>query len=184
MSSSDHLNTSYSTLSSTCDTDKKCTDKHHKKHHKKCTDKASTCNTNTSTDICTQSTQWEQTCSTEYSSGCTYEESCENILGRKKYNITFHNHHIYINGKKNPILKLRRGFVYYFDIEQEKCNRYDENLFVLTKDICSTYPTSLCNSFDPVGHGCVKYHVTDKTPKYFFYQNATHTCISGLILLN
>lgn len=209
MSCNDHIDSSsYSTLSSTC-TDN---NKHHKKHkvkkspntllhHKKrhCTITSTNTFTNISTSTCDNkksctSSSSDNSCSesgnsyscsseNEYSSGCTYEESCNTILGRKKYNVVFNGHNICINGKNKPILKLKRGYVYYFNVEQQKCHKYYENLFVLTKDICAIPPKPLHHSFDPIGCGCVKYHVTEHTPKYFYYQNVTNPCINGLILV-
>jgi len=95
------------------------------------------------------------------------------------------NRAIHVNGKVAPILKLRRGYVYYFNVKQ-KCHD-GENSFVLTQNpigkVGNIEPVPLCNSFDPVTNGCVKYHVTCKTPKYFYYQNANASFMGGLCLV-
>jgi hypothetical protein len=134
----------------------------------------------------------------ESTDGSSCSSSSEEVLGKKKFNITFGskcghdheheivgNHAIYVNGKLAPILKLRRGYVYYFNIKQ-KCHD-DEYAFVLTKNPVGKYhgitPEPLCGSFDPVTHGCVKYHVTCKTPKYFYYQSANAAFMGGLVLV-
>jgi hypothetical protein len=120
-------------------------------------------------------------------------------LGKKKFIITFgskcgHRYEddisgqtaIYVNGKLAPILKLKRGYDYYFIVKQNKCGDDYQNFFVLTDSPIGKYgclpPTPLCNSFLPVGNGCVRFRATDKTPKYFFYQN-TSTCFSGGLVL-
>ncbi len=168
----------------------------------------STCSTSTcSTSTC--STSSTSTCSTSSSSCSSYSStdgsscsssSSEEILGKKKFNVEFkskcgHEHEseivgekaIYVNGKLAPILKLRRGYVYYFNVKQKGCNDNYENSFVLTKNPIGKYhditPEPLCDSFDPVTHGCVKYHVTCKTPKYFYYQSASAAFMGGLILV-
>ena len=167
-----------------------------------------TCSSNTCTPTCSSSTHCSTTCSStsSSSSSCssyssTDGSSCSSssndvILGKKKFNVEFkskcgHDHEseivgdkaIYVNGKLAPILKLRRGYVYYFNVKQKGC----ENSFVLTKNPVGRYhdisPEPLCDSFDPVTHGCVKYHVTCKTPKYFYYQSASAAFMGGLVLV-
>lgn len=166
----DHCDSnSYSTLTSIC---------------------SDTSNKNTTSTLSSTCTNTYYTDSTNECTalGCSYSESsksCPPILGKKKYIVSFKKT-IYIDGKKTPILKVRRGYVYYFNVTQEKCHGYYENLFLLTKNSpchCGKAPIPLKNSFDPVGNGCVKYHVTKHTPKYFYYQSATNPFIGGLVLV-
>ena len=190
------------TCTNTTCTNTTCTDT-------KCSN-SSTCPTST----CPTSTCPTSTCSTSTSSssssscdsisstdGSDCESSSEEeILGKKKFEIKFgskcgHDHEheingnkaIYVNGKLAPILKLTRGYVYYFNIIQKCSNDDYANSFVLTKNPVGKFgcltPEPLCDSFDPVTHGCVKYHVTNKTPKYFYYQSASNAFMGGLVLV-
>jgi hypothetical protein len=170
-------------------------------------DSTTTCQSSTACDsstTCQSSTTCDSSSSCESSisstEGSTCSESEEEILGKKKFDITFEhkcghlyadhingNKAIYVNGKVAPILKLRRGYVYYFNVKQKCCDGNYDNSFVLTQNpigkIGCVEPKPLCNSFDPVTHGCVKYHVTCKTPKYFYYQSANAAHMGGLILV-
>lgn len=127
-------------------------------------------------------------------------ECDEKILGKKKFCVTFDHKKghrfadeikgdktIHINGKNAPILKVKRGYVYYFSVEQKKHHGNYDNLFVLTKSPVGLYegqcPKPLTNSFDPVGNGCVKYFVNSKTPKYFYYQSTTHAFLGNLVIV-
>jgi hypothetical protein len=119
------------------------------------------------------------------------------ILGKKKFNVTFgkkcghrHEHEIEgshainINGSVGPILKLQRGYQYYFNVKQDKCDGH-ENLFVLTENpvgkINGHPPKPLKNSFDAVSKGCVSFYVDNCTPKYFYYQNSNAAFQGGLV---
>ena len=90
---------------------------------------------------------------------------------------------IYVNGKVAPILKLKRGYEYYFQVKQCGC----ENTFLLTNSPIGKYnclfPTPVCGGFDPVTHGCVKFKVTHKTPKYFYYQSSTNSFMGNLVIV-
>lgn len=162
-----------------------------------CTE-SSDCSSSSSSSSCSSSSSSE-CCSVSSTEGSTCSSS-EEILGRKKFDITFGckeghlyaehivgNKAIHVNCKVAPIIKLRRGYVYYFNVKQKSCNGNYENSFVLTQNpigkIGCVEPVPLCDSFDPVTNGCVKYHVTCKTPKYFYYQNANAAHQGGLILV-
>lgn len=131
-------------------------------------------------------------------SGSIYSEE-DIVLGKKKYNVTFgkkcghvmedqiKGKVIYINEHQSPILKLTRGYTYYFNVKQKECDGKYENTFVLTQNPVGKYecvaPIPLCGSFDPVSHGCVKFHVNECTPKYFYYQSSTSALAGGLVLV-
>lgn len=169
-----------------------------------CTTSQTSCSSQSSSQTSSQSTCPTQTSCTSSSdsitdtegSVCESSSSSEEILGNRKFNITFgskcgHLYEkdicgdkaIYVNCKQGPILKLKRGFVYYFNVKQ-KCDDYS---FVLTKNpvgkIGCVAAEPLCDSFDPITHGCAKYHVTSKTPKYFYYQSSNDAFMGGLILV-
>jgi hypothetical protein len=136
-------------------------------------------------------------------SGCDFcGDDCviEPIVGKKKYNVSFckkkgHKYQdkiegctaIHINGCVGPTLKLHRGVVYYFNVCQKKCDGKYNNYFVLTENpvgkIHGEPPEPLKCSFDPVAKGCVKFHVTSYTPKYFYYQNSNAAFQGGLIIV-
>ena len=162
-----------------------------------------TCSTSSdsSSSDCSCSTDSSSTCTeSEYSNvsstnGCSYTENCT-VLGKKKYIVTFEKkcdhpleheivgkNVIYVNNHQTPVLKMTRGYTYYFYVKQH-C---DENTFVLTQNpagyVNGIAPKPLAGSFDPVSHGCVKYHVNQCTPKYFYYQSSTTGFIGGLIVV-
>ena len=93
-------------------------------------------------------------------------------------------HAIHINGSVGPILKLQRGYQYFFNVKQNQC---DDNLFILTENpigkIDGYPPKPLKGSFDAISCGCVSFLVTDCTPKYFYYQNANAAWQGGLVLI-
>lgn len=176
--------------SSTCSTTSSCSTS-------SCTTTSSESSDCSSSSTCSSSSS--ECCSVSSTDGSTCSSS-EEILGRKKFDITFGckeghlyadhivgNKAIHVNCKVAPILKLRRGYIYYFNVKQKACNGNYDNAFVLTQNpigkIGCVEPVPLCDSFDPVTHGCVKYHVTCKTPKYFYYQNANAAHQGGLILV-
>jgi hypothetical protein len=100
---------------------------------------------------------------------------CDDIIGDKA---------IWINGKQSPVLKLKRGYVYYFNVQQECYKKCYENLFFLTKNPCGgPGACKLPGSFDAIGSGCIRFHVTDCTPKYFYYQSTTGRFLGGLIIV-
>ena len=177
-------------------------------HTDSCTDTCSHSQTNTCTDSCTHSdsctdtySHSQSTCTDNCSCDCSldsetsgrYEES-EIELGKKKYTVTFDkkcghameddivDKVIYINGHQTPILKLTRGYTYYFNVKQKD----NKHTFVLTRNPagkigCDVKP--LRGSFDPVARGCVKYHVTACTPKYFYYQSSNDAFMGGLVIV-
>jgi len=168
---------------------------------------SSTCATDTScssltSECCESSSSCESSMSStsgsDYSSGCCPEPL--DILGKKKFKVSFgkkcghrYEHQIsgdsciYINGSVAPILKVQRGYEYYFNVKQDQCNGDYKNLFVLTDSPIGEYngcpPEPLKGSFSPVGSGCVKYFVDCHTPKYFYYQNANASFQGGLVLV-
>lgn len=124
----------------------------------------------------------------------------EKVLGKKKFCVKFDdkkghrfeeeitgNCTIHVNGKNAPILKVKRGYIYYFAVEQKKSNGIYENLFVLTKSPVGYYngqkPIPLTGSFDPVGNGYVKYFVGKNTPKYFYYQSSINAFLGNLVIV-
>ncbi|HSW76916.1 MAG TPA: hypothetical protein VLG50_07710 [Candidatus Saccharimonadales bacterium] len=86
-----------------------------------------------------------------------------------------------------PILKLKRGYEYYFNVKQCACDGVYENTFLLTESPIGRYgclsPCPLKHSFDPITHGCVKFKVTSKTPKYFYYQSSTNSFMGNLVIV-
>lgn len=128
-------------------------------------------------DWCSSSSS---SCSSSYSSsssGCSSSSSTP----CKKYKVTFCDN-IHINGKKQPVLKLRRGYDYYFYVKPD-----GYNMFVLTTSPVGLYdgmtPSPLPNSFYPIADGVVKFKVTENTPKYFYYQSTTEMLAGGLIVV-
>lgn len=128
---------------------------------------------------------------------CSSESSDVSVLGRKKFCITFGkkcghrleedipgNTAIYVNGKLAPILKLRRGYEYYFSVKQDKHSDFNDT-FLLTESPVGRYmglsPVPLTGSFDPISRGTGRYLVTSKTPKIFYYQSSTSSFIGGFI---
>jgi hypothetical protein len=87
-----------------------------------------------------------------------------------------------------PILKLQRGYEYYFNVKQNQCKDDDKNLFVLTEnpvgEINGCPPKKLKGSFDATGCGCVKFFVDCCTPKYFYYQNANGSFQGNLVIVS
>jgi len=87
----------------------------------------------------------------------------------------------------SPIIKLQRGYEYFFSVKQDGCHDHN-NFFVLTENPVGKYngkpPKPLKNSFDPVSKGCVRYYVSCDTPKYFYYQNSSGSFQGGLILIS
>lgn len=176
-------------------------------------DSYNTC-TKTCTKTCseTSKTNTSMTCTTNTESNCLLKskecdiingasmECDEKVLGKKKFCVTFDHKKghrfadeiegdktIHINGKNAPILKVKRGYMYYFVVDQKQHHGQYDNLFVLTKSPVGLYeghcPKPLNNSFDPVGSGCVKYFVNSKTPKYFYYQSTTHAFLGNLVIV-
>lgn len=189
------------TKSSTCKPSS-CTKSSNCTSSSECSSEESTCETESScTATCgSDTTTCDTTCESEYStSGCSYTEE-ETCLGKKKYVVTYGKkcgHHmeddivgknvIYINDHQTPVLKLTRGYTYYFYVKQKECNGKYDNTFVLTHNpagkVDGIVPVPLAGSFDPVSHGCVKFHVSQCTPKYFYYQSSTNGFIGGLVVV-
>ncbi len=168
---------------------------------------SSECSSSSSSE-CSSSSSSECSSSSSSSSECSFVSSTEGsayssediVLGKKKYNVTFgkkcghvmadqiEGKVIYINEHQAPILKLIRGYTYYFNVKQKECDGKYENTFVLTQNPVGKYgcvaPVPLCGSFDPVSHGCVKFHVSECTPKYFYYQMANASFAGGLVVVS
>jgi hypothetical protein len=205
--------TCYSVIPSSCTKDTSCLSSSSSSSSSSCsadtftTKDSKSCSYNTCTNTCNTCTN---TCTNTDKSKCStvdcettkghFIECDEKILGKKKFCVTFDHKKghrfadeikgdktIHINGKNAPILKVKRGYVYYFSVEQKPHHGNYDNLFILTKSPVGLYegqcPKPLPNSFDPVGNGCVKYFVNAKTPKYFYYQSTTHAFLGNLVIV-
>lgn len=194
-----------STSSSTC---KRCPSSSSSSSSSSSTCSSSSCSTLTngypiscsssssSSSFCDSSCSDVSTCG----STCPTEECCsESALGKKKFIITFGpkcghryeedipgNTAIYVNGKLAPILKMKRGYDYYFIVKQDKCGDDYENFFVLTESPIGKYgclpPIPLKCSFAPISSGCARFRATSKTPKYFYYQSSSGSFMGNLII--
>lgn len=173
----------------------------------------SSCSTTNPCSSSTSCSSLTQTCCSSSSSCSSSESSTEGsefsegsccpqdveVLGKKKFKVTFgkkhgHRHEnlncddtaIYINGQLAPVLKLQRGYEYYFSVKQNECSKH-KNYFVLTENpvgkIGDKQPIPLKNSFDPISCGCAKIFVDCCTTKYFYYQNANGSFQGNLVLV-
>lgn len=166
---------------------------------------SSSCSTSSCSSLTQTCCESSSSCSSSESStsGSTFSEGCcvqpIEVLGKKKFKVTFGKKHchksddlncsdtaIFINGQQQPILKLQRGYEYYFSVKQDGCGDH-KNFFVLTENpvgqIDGCPPKKLKNSFDPISKGCGKYYVNCCSPKYFYYQNFSGSFQGNLILV-
>ena len=89
---------------------------------------------------------------------------------------------IHVNGHNGPVLKLRKGFTYYFCA---KSADHDGHGLILTDSPAGGCDAKrLKDSFKPCNKGTVVYKVDDDTPKYFFYQDVKNEFAGGLAMVS
>jgi len=137
----------------------------------------------------------------ELQSGQVREESSrletqdsENISNEKSFHVTFGDRGreswcdkiskqcIFVNGKKRPVMHLKKNTTYHFKIENNK-----DHQFILTAS-----PIGKLEEFNPVPirrfhideHGNVVYEVTEDTPRVFYYQCVKHSGEGNVCLVD
>jgi hypothetical protein len=93
---------------------------------------------------------------------------------------------IAINGKVGAVIHLNRGRKYYFSVSQNWTEgTMPAHLFALTTSPAGGSNSRLIpGSFQPVAKGTVCFEVTNKTPKYFFYQDLNNMFLGGLVIVH
>lgn len=95
-----------------------------------------------------------------------------------------------IDKKKYTVLNLKRGYTYYFKIDQEANNdgKYQHYLYFTEDPLGGQqdggYPRKIMGFPDPIGNGTVSIRIDNKTPKYFYYQCSLHKNMGGLIIVH
>ena len=95
---------------------------------------------------------------------------------------------IHVNGHVSPVLHLVRGSGYYFKVTQapNADGSYADYFLFTTNPVGhmnSKEPTPLPDSFASIANGEVAFRVTDKTPRYFWYQSSTGCFQGGLVIV-
>ncbi len=86
----------------------------------------------------------------------------------------------YVNGKAGPVLKLNKGYKYYFIFKSENKN-FD---FILTNSPSGGRNAKpAVKGFNKLNNGVMSIFVDDSTPKYFYYQDANSEFKGGLIIV-
>lgn len=89
---------------------------------------------------------------------------------------------IHVNGYNGPVLKLRRGVTYRFEVKPTPGYTFMLTDSPIGRDVHNNKtPKPVRGGFDPVASGAVEFVVTEKTQKYFYYQCKNHQCIGGLV---
>lgn len=92
---------------------------------------------------------------------------------------------IYVNGKVGPIIHLYRGYSYSFKVDQRTIpGTKPEHYFVLTKCPDGGKNDIIPGGFEPIACGCGFIKVDERTPRFFFYHDARHRYLGGVVLVH
>lgn len=89
---------------------------------------------------------------------------------------------IHVNGQNGPVLKLKRGYTYYFCAKSHIDGGH--GLILTNSPAGGNQAERLPHSFKPCNKGCVVFHVDHKTPKYFFYQDVKNQFAGGIAMVS
>jgi hypothetical protein len=96
---------------------------------------------------------------------------------------------IYVNGKCGPVLRLYKGYSYFFSVDQDKNEhgKYSHKIVLTEHPMGGIHKKPIQpvpSSFAPMATGTFCFEVTERTPKYFYYQCTEHTHEGGLIVVH